>query len=131
MRLEVQKPLYDDKADYLSRFSKDGECAHCGRLGANDSVPAYYANAIIHTKAGDVILHRMVHTECKASQRAYEAYECQCIDADCNDCGYFKRERNYKFHATGHCLKFDKPTKAYPQFASGHECFVHRKDMVR
>lgn len=116
---------YKNKAQYLS--SLPDKCALCGNSDCDDYVPVYWNNAIIDIEDGNIILHRRVHKDCKSEQRAYEAFECQTIDADCNDCGYFKRERNYKVHATGKCLKFNKLTKAYPQFASGHECFVHRK----
>ena len=62
-----------------------------------------------------------------------EITECQRIDADCNDCGYFKRGKVItKGSASvieGTCLKTNEPTKAYPNFCSGHDCFVHRKDM--
>ncbi len=55
----------------------------------------------------------------------------QTIDADCNDCGYFKRGEMIKGPGLtsfrGHCLKFDKPTRAYPMQYTGHECFEHRR----
>jgi hypothetical protein len=119
--------IYKNKAEYLA--SLPTICAWCLKDNTDDFVPVYWNNAIVVTEEGNVIAHRPVHKECKAEQRAYEAYECQKIDADCNDCGYFKREKTGKTHAIGQCLKFNKPTKAYAQFASGHECFVHRKDM--
>ena len=60
-----------------------------------------------------------------------EAIECQTIDADCNDCIHFKRGEMLAKGAasafSGHCMKFDKPTIAYPNFATGHKCFEHRK----
>ena len=74
------------------------------------------------------------HKECETKEvYQEEAYECQKIDADCNDCGYFKRG-NIVQHGiasiwNGVCNKFNKDVKAYPNFCSGHECFVHRKDI--
>lgn len=60
--------------------------------------------------------------------------EMQIIDADCNDCRYFKRGAMVKVPGLtmfdGHCLKFDKETSAYPMQYTGHECFVHRKQAV-
>jgi len=57
--------------------------------------------------------------------------EMQTIDADCNDCRHFKRGqmRNGLGIACfeGHCLKFDKPTLAWPMQYSGHDCFEHRR----
>ena len=68
--------------------------------------------------------------EAKVATLKMEAIECQTIDADCNDCKHFQRGRMLaKGNASafeGHCRKFDKPTIAYPKFASGHECFEHR-----
>lgn len=122
---------FKNKAEYLASLPK--VCVWCGGE-SDDFVPVYWNNAIVETEEGNVIAHRPVHKQCKAEQRAYEAYECQKIDADCNDCLYFERSKTAKVsgytvtHAIGQCLKFNKPTKAYPQFASGHECFVHRKD---
>ena len=58
--------------------------------------------------------------------------EMQNIDADCNDCKHFSRGA---FHQSpgldwfeGRCLKFDRPTKAYPGQWSGWECFEHRRE---
>lgn len=33
----------------------------------------------------------IAHKECEVPGKQEEAFECQCIDADCNDCGYFNR----------------------------------------
>ena len=79
------------------------------------------------------------HKECEKEGYKKVAYECQSIDSDCNDCKYFKRtimmgkgvwkgqcineKRNPQEHAK---LKEDK-VLAYPNFCSGHICFVHRK----
>jgi hypothetical protein len=85
------------------------------------------------------------HAECKQAGQRQEAFDCQCIDADCNDCKHFKRgsleERWLSciendvaamklvnmgfFH--GHCLKFDRPTEANPKKWTGRECFEHRR----
>lgn len=99
-------------------------------------------------------------THTKEERRKFqieEAYECQLIDADCNDCKHFKRgarmlsrgdlvylkdhvDKNFRaegdysrivvqydcFH--GHCLKFDKYTPSFVNFATGHPCFEHRRD---
>lgn len=89
------------------------------------------------------------HAECKASGEKEEAYECQVIDADCNDCRHYKRgvlapkvvsnlrKPNGKIVEVsfqpneivgGRCLKFDRPTTAYPHQFTGRECFHHRKN---
>jgi hypothetical protein len=69
------------------------------------------------------------HKECKSTGQAQEAYECQKIDADCNDCGFFQRKENGKWVCYGTCLKTGQSTKAYPNNASLNPCFAHRKDM--
>lgn len=53
-----------------------------------------------------------------------EAYECQCIDADCNDCLHFERISMNN----GVCLKYDRPTTASPKMSTGYPCFEHRKN---
>src|SRR5258708_1026768 len=66
---------------------------------------------------------------CKDAGIREEARLCQIVDADCNDCKYFKRGALLPLQAhvqasidagdapgftsqtfTGHCLKFDRPT---------------------
>lgn len=60
--------------------------------------------------------------------------EMQKIDADCNDCKFFKRGIMIKVpgmkHFEGECLKFDKPTKAFPLQYTGHKCFEHRRETI-
>jgi len=69
------------------------------------------------------------HKICKKLGMDNEAYECQVIDADCNDCAYFGSRKNLcKGIDEGHCLKFNKTVRAYPNFCTAHDCFVHRKD---
>src|SRR2546421_532208 len=49
-----------------------------------------------------------------------EAYECQVVDADCNDCKHFRRGALVAKEAwSGHCLKFDRETRAYPKKWTG------------
>jgi len=75
-----------------------------------------------------------VHKECKKEGKMQEAYDCQCIDADCNDCAFFERKENSKWVCYGICrnkdsAEFNKEVKAYPNCWSGRVCFVHRKDV--
>lgn len=88
------------------------------------------------------------HAECKAAGERQEAFDCQTIDADCNDCFHYQRgklapkleSRLKKPDGTkvlvthqpnifigGRCLKFDKPVNAQPNKWSGLECFEHRR----
>jgi hypothetical protein len=73
------------------------------------------------------------HAECKKEGKAREAYDCQLIDADCNDCKFFNRRENSKWVCYGSCSnpksdEFNKDVKAYPNNATGRECFVHRQE---
>ncbi len=85
------------------------------------------------------------HKACKDAGRKQEAFDCQCIDADCNDCKFFQRGAVVKKLLSaiqdgkptqklvnceivkGHCLKLNKPTLASPNQWSGLECFEHRR----
>lgn len=88
------------------------------------------------------------HKDCKAAGEKQEAFDCQVIDADCNDCRHYKRGKlapkvisdmktpdGRSVQVThqpnviigGHCLKFDRPTLANPNKWSGWECFEHRR----
>lgn len=78
-----------------------------------------------------------VHAACKAEAQRTEAYECQTIDADCNDCRHFERDTAFqptKGHRPpslpGRCAKFDRPTVARPNTFTGHPCFEHRRAPV-
>lgn len=85
------------------------------------------------------------HAACKMDGEKQEAFDCQLIDADCNDCRHFKRGQVEKRWLScmenkkpsmrlvnmgfihGHCLKFDRYTTAQPNKWSGLECFEHRR----
>lgn len=85
------------------------------------------------------------HRVCRDAGVKSEAFDCQVIDADCNDCKHFKRGKLVEelksamadgkaamvlFNTetfTGHCLKFDRPTLAFPNKWTGRECFEHRR----
>lgn len=85
------------------------------------------------------------HPECKTDGEKREAFECQLLDADCNDCKYFRRGYNVQRWLStmidkkpawvltnmginrGICNKFNKPTEAFPHMSTGRACFEHRK----
>jgi hypothetical protein len=85
------------------------------------------------------------HKQCKQEGIKHEAYECQLIDADCNDCRHFQRGQVEKRwlscienerpslrlvnmgYIHGHCLKFSRPTIAQPNKWTGMNCFEHRR----
>ncbi len=96
-------------------------CRYCRQAGCDDVTPSYWLGGAYPC-----------HRACKVEGYANEAYECQKIDADCNDCKHFKREKHLskggKGIWQGQCLKFDCLTLAYPNFCSNKQCFEHRKD---
>ncbi len=88
------------------------------------------------------------HRVCKVSGEKQEAFDCQVIDADCNDCRHYERgklatatvsllKRTDGSSATvshqpnvfvgGRCIKFNRSTLAQPKKFSGWECFEHRR----
>lgn len=88
------------------------------------------------------------HKSCKAEGVKQEAYDCQVIDADCNDCKHYKRgvlaprvvshlrkpdgsvvevSHQPNYFIGGRCLKFDKEVIAQPNKCTLHECFEHRR----
>lgn len=130
----------------LLYFKFYNRCRHCKQPIAKDDfdvVGGYWSNTVF-----------ACHSYCKKEQMEYEAYECQLIDADCNDCAFFKRGEiiepitqkhkdiilgvflnsptvhkignPIKFH--GFCEKHNIGTYAYPKTARGYTCFKHRKD---
>lgn len=70
------------------------------------------------------------HKRCKDQGEKEEAYECQLIDADCNNCKYFLRALASKWTCFGWCAKFTAMTIASPKFATNHKCFTHRKQPI-
>lgn len=71
------------------------------------------------------------HKECKKAGESLEAYECQSIDANCNDCLHLERLTNYNnVKGSGWCKKLNKPCQAWVNFATGNPCFEHRKHAV-
>lgn len=99
----------------------DTECRYCDQpLGAEAVKTHSYWGAFPFSS----------HPACKVEGYKKEAYECQVIDADCNDCLHFKRgQMVQKGIWQGECLKYQKPMNAYPNYASGHACFQHRKSL--
>lgn len=85
------------------------------------------------------------HKACKVEGVKREAFDCQMIDADCNDCLHFQRgydvqrwlscmeDKKPSFRLVnmginvGLCRRFVKVTEAYPNKWTGRECFEHRR----
>jgi hypothetical protein len=94
-------------------------CRYCDQ-------PLAYEEAVV-TRAYWWGNYFLCHERCKAPGEREEALECQKIDADCNDCRHFKRERAGKFTGSGVCLKFNQQTESYPHMSTGRPCFEHRR----
>ena len=79
------------------------------------------------------------HPACRVAGYKAEAYECQLIDSDCNDCRFFTRDEMISKEIwQGRCLNDARHPRphariegdrvwAFPNFASDHPCFVHRR----
>ena len=118
----------------------DNSCRYCRKSVSEDQVTitqSYWSS-----------IWQVSHKSCDQQGRKDEAYECQILDADCNDCKHFKRGPRYLYHGDktkteegyeytkilvaydifhGECLRFNKITTAFVNMASGHECFEHRR----
>jgi hypothetical protein len=84
------------------------------------------------------------HEGCRDVGMKEESYECQCIDADCNDCRHFQRGVTVPHDAEtnknaflpliggvkGNCLKRSENVVANPKRASCNECFEHRRSPI-
>lgn len=81
-----------------------------------------------------------IHKGCAQTYRSAEAYECQLIDRNCNDCRHFKRGQTAKVVAdvsrlllprinehVGFCEKNQAQVFASPNHCTGMPCFEHRK----
>jgi len=122
-------------------------CRYCNKLipeGCEVATYAYWDTRPVETRQ-----KFWCHPECKDVGIKQEAFDCQQIDADCNDCGHFKRGEVEKRWLScmadgkpsvrlvnmgfihGHCLKFDRATIAQPNKWTGMECFEHRRTVVR
>ncbi len=98
-----------------------GKCRYCEKpVTKSDDAAITYS----YWQGMPFICHRL----CKEAGIRQEAYDCQMIDADCNDCRHFQRgQLTGKEVWSGHCLKFNRETKAYPKKWTGMKCFEHRR----
>lgn len=108
-------------------------CRYCDKPIEGESVPAraYWAS-----------VNQRSHPECLIEGFKAEAYECQKIDADCNDCIFFEARKSYKDFRYGVCGRGSRHPElpdcaidsewpnvvARPVFCSRYPCFVHRRD---
>lgn len=114
------------------------KCRYCNLVVIQADACIYSAYWTPHTKY-------IVHKNCINELTKIEAYECQKIDRDCNDCFYFDRKIDThsietsieiqftllfpKINSTkGVCNKYKSLTFAYPNTCTLMPCFIHRKD---
>lgn len=103
--------------------------------------------SVVSARAYWTSCDQMAHPECLDAGFKQEAYECQKLDADCNDCMYFHANVNGRDIRRGTCGRGakhpDLPVQAIdalvggwpnvvarPVFCSGYPCFVHRRDAI-
>ena len=95
-------------------------CSYCGKKEINDIYHSYWGAVWIPT-----------HKVCKPLLSSETAYECQKIDANCNDCKFFTATESHKGIGTswrdGICVN-GHDAHAQPNFWQGNKCFEHRKD---
>lgn len=127
--------------------------AHCDNMMLVTHTCRYCGNQVDELQATTTHsywegLPFVCHKSCKDAGMKQEAFDCQIIDADCNDCRHYKRGRlSPKTVSTwinehgklatvihtpdvfigGQCLKFNRPVMAQPKKWSGLECFEHRR----
>lgn len=96
--------------------SASTNCRYCGKYISPEDFTITYSYWSAHWYPS--------HKHCHQAGTKQEAYDCQLIDADCNDCKYFRRDK----FIYGTCQKFNKPTEAYSNHCSGYKCFEHRRN---
>ena len=82
---------------------------------------------------------KVANKACLKEGYRQEAFLCQCIDADCNDCAFFSRGHmvekgiwvgscsNPARDPAPHAQLNGNQVHAFPNFSSRHPCFVHRR----
>ena len=107
-------------------FCVSNKCRYCGKEFKPEDSLVVTQSYWTHPNYG--VFFYPSHLECKESGYASERYECQCIDASCNDCADFECTENRKDCRLGFCIKKGEEVKTYPQFCFGNKCFTHRED---
>lgn len=115
--MKTANPAQDNS---LPRERETDVCWHCSKKlsGDYDKFYAYWSPHLI----------RRVHKECKQAAVLEDRIDCQSLDANCNDCFFFTREKPLaKGVDLGKCTKFGTQVKAVPNTFQGNPCFKHRK----
>lgn len=102
-------------SNWSSILSNTLRCRYCEKPISKDE-------AVI-TKGYWLSSWYICHKDCRQEGEKEEAFDCQNIDSDCNDCLHFSRIKGFQ----GLCLLKNKNVVANANFCSGYDCFVHRK----
>jgi hypothetical protein len=144
--------MMDDSRRYLNykqlwAYNFTNQCRYCDKQYKDgDDIQVTYP---YYKQTGRTFVYSC-HKSCFQSGSKGEAYECQAIDTNCNDCGFFKRGEKSSaddivtssfllFQSTkgfdGSCS--NPKSKAFNMNVRGEsnacqpwnsDCFVHRKD---
>ena len=136
--LEYLKKLRAEHRDMQTQANLDfvenntvisNKCSHCGdsivQSGDKTHTKAFTYGAGYWTPN----LWRPYHNACKPIATKQETLACQKIDADCNDCKFFVREKEVcKGSYVGKCNFFGGETTAHVNTFTGKGCFIHRRE---
>lgn len=109
--------------DALLKYIISDRCRGCGEKLTTETFAIWttYWNA----------MRVPCHADCREAGMKQEAYDCQCLDAACNDCLHFAREKMFEAPGLkgwkGRCNKFNTEVTTVPNWAELRECFEHRK----
>lgn len=131
---------YGKKADYLRHYCE--KCAEEDRVSYDwvrqpqyTIPPCRYCMNAVEERNAEIVSqywgsskYYFAHKDCVKEGMKKEAYECQLIDTDCNDCINYTREKTLEPNVSiGQCNKYNKEVVAHVNFSTEHDCFVHRR----
>lgn len=137
--MPVQASGHPNESYELIKPSGERLCRYCGKTimpEQEGKTSSYWHIASTGLRAGP--LRDVCHEDCKRDGERREAYQCQCIDTNCNDCLYFERDLSYiqprgtaqwEISFPGNCRFFNRPETGSPNYCdpTKTECFVHRR----
>lgn len=115
------------------KFRVSNKCRACQKLVNEHTIVVYVSYWTPH-------LWYPIHKECVEDYKKLETIWCQTIDADCNDCKFFERDKiqgDFKAlfreifpsikGSKGYCSKRNGTVIACANHCSRFPCFEHRK----
>ncbi|QOR55478.1 MAG: hypothetical protein ULS35scaffold63_35 [Phage 33_17] len=112
-------------ATHLNAWILRDKCRYCHKPLTTDNISLTYSYWSVNQGTGPIWY--ACHLQCQAEGYRQEAYDCQNIDQNCNDCLYYTRKKNHKYYSEGYCEKFQKNTHGNNDFAQLNSCFITRK----